>query len=301
MIYNNISEAIGNTPLIRLSKIEEIFDIDAEIYAKLESMNPGGSAKDRVALNMIKRGDITKGMTIIEPTSGNTGIGLAMIAAAFGINAIFTMPDTMSPERIKLFHAYGAKVVTTPGKLGMRGAVDKAEDLKNEIDGAVILGQFVNEANPEAHELTTGPEIVKDLGTAPDVFVAGIGTGGTITGVGRFLRARGASTAVIGIEPESSPLLTKGVAGAHKIQGIGANFIPDVLDRSVIDEVVTVSDESALKFMEILGKEEGIFTGISSGAAISATVDVCKQKNLTGKKIVAVLPDTGERYVSLLD
>ena len=301
MIYNNISEAIGNTPLIRLGKIEEIFDIDAEIYAKLESMNPGGSAKDRVALNMIKRGDITKGMTIIEPTSGNTGIGLAMIAAAFGISAIFTMPDTMSPERIKLFHAYGAKVVTTPGKLGMQGAVDKADDLKNEIDGAVILGQFVNEANPEAHELTTGPEIVEDLGVAPDVFIAGIGTGGTITGVGRFLRARGASTAVIGIEPESSPLLTKGVAGAHKIQGIGANFIPDVLDRSVIDEVVTVSDEGALKFMEILGKEEGIFTGISSGAAISATVDVCKQKNLTGKKIVAVLPDTGERYVSLLD
>lgn len=301
MIYNSISDAIGNTPLIRLSKIEKVFDIDAEIYAKLESMNPGGSAKDRVALNMIKRGGITEGMTIIEPTSGNTGIGLAMIAAAFGINAIFTMPDTMSPERIKLFHAYGAKVVTTPGKLGMQGAVDKAEDFKNEIDGAVILGQFVNEANPEAHELTTGPEIVEDLGTAPDVFIAGIGTGGTITGVGRFLRARGASTAVIGIEPASSPLLTRGVAGAHKIQGIGANFIPDVLDRSVIDEVVTVSDESALKFMEILGKEEGIFTGISSGAAISATVDVCKQKNLTGKKIVAVLPDTGERYVSLLD
>ena len=301
MIYNSISDAIGNTPLIRLSKIEKVFDIDAEIYAKLESMNPGGSAKDRVALNMIKRGGITEGMTIIEPTSGNTGIGLAMIAASCGINAIFTMHDTMSPERIKLFHAYGAKVVTTPGKLGMQGAVDKAEDLKNEIDGAVILGQFVNEANPEAHELTTGPEIVEDLGVAPDVFIAGMGTGGTITGVGRFLRARGASTAVIGIEPESSPLLTKGVAGAHKIQGIGANFIPDVLDRSVIDEVVTVSDESALKFMEILGKEEGIFTGISSGAAISATVDVCKQKNLTGKKIVAVLPDTGERYVSLLD
>lgn len=301
MIYNSISDAIGNTPLIRLSKIEKIFGIDAEIYAKLESMNPGGSAKDRVALNMIKRGGITEGMTIIEPTSGNTGIGLAMIAASCGINAIFTMPDTMSPERIKLFHAYGAKVVTTPGKLGMQGAVDKAEDLKNEIDGAVILGQFVNEANPEAHELTTGPEIVEDLGVAPDVFIAGIGTGGTITGVGRFLRAKGASTAVIGIEPASSPLLTRGVAGAHKIQGIGANFIPDVLDRSVIDEVVTVSDESALKFMEILGKEEGIFTGISSGAAISATVDVCKQKNLTGKKIVAALPDTGERYVSLLD
>lgn len=301
MIYNSISDAIGNTPLIRLSKIEKVFDIDAEIYAKLESMNPGGSAKDRVALNMIKRGGITEGMTIIEPTSGNTGIGLAMIAAAEGINAVFTMPDTMSPERIKLFHAYGAKVVTTPGKLGMQGAVDKAEDLKNEIDGAVILGQFVNEANPEAHELTTGPEIVEDLGVAPDVFIAGIGTGGTITGVGRFLRARGASTAVIGIEPESSPLLTKGVAGAHKIQGIGANFVPEILDKSVIDEVVTVSDESAFKFMEILGKEEGIFAGISSGAAISATVDVCKQKNLTGKKIVAVLSDTGERYVSLLD
>lgn len=301
MIYNSISDAIGNTPLIRLSKIEKIFGIDAEIYAKLESMNPGGSAKDRVALNMIKRGGITEGMTIIEPTSGNTGIGLAMIAASCGINAIFTMPDTMSHERIKLFHAYGAKVVTTPGKLGMQGAVDKAEDLKNEIDGAVILGQFVNPANPEAHELTTGPEIVNDLGAAPDVFIAGIGTGGTITGVGRFLRAKGASTAVIGIEPASSPLLTRGVAGAHKIQGIGANFIPDVLDRSVIDEVVTVSDEGALKFMEILGKEEGIFTGISSGAAISATVDVCKQKNLIGKKIVAVLPDTGERYVSLLD
>ena len=301
MIYNSISDAIGNTPLIRLSKIEKVFDIDAEIYVKLESMNPGGSAKDRVALNMIKRGGITEGMTIIEPTSGNTGIGLAMIAASCGINAIFTMPDTMSHERIKLFHAYGAKVVTTPGKLGMQGAVDKAEDLKNEIDGAVILGQFVNEANPEAHELTTGPEIIEDLGAAPDVFIAGIGTGGTITGVGRFLRAKGASTAVIGIEPASSPLLTRGVAGAHKIQGIGANFIPDVLDRSVIDEVVTVSDESALKFMEILGKEEGIFAGVSSGAAISATVDVCKQKNLTGKKIVAVLPDTGERYVSLLD
>ena len=301
MIYNSISDAIGNTPLIRLSKIEKVFDIDAEIYAKLESMNPGGSAKDRVALNMIKRGGITEGMTIIEPTSGNTGIGLAMIAAAEGINAVFTMPDTMSPERIKLFHAYGAKVVTTPGKLGMQGAVDKAEDLKNEIDGAVILGQFVNEANPEAHELTTGPEIVEDLGVAPDVFIAGIGSGGTITGVGRFLRARGASTAVIGIEPESSPLLTKGVAGAHKIQGIGANFVPEILDKSVIDEVVTVSDESAFKFMEILGKEEGIFAGISSGAAISATVDVCKQKNLTGKKIVAVLSDTGERYVSLLD
>lgn len=301
MIYNSISDAIGNTPLIRLSKIEKVFDIDAEIYAKLESMNPGGSAKDRVALNMIKRGGITEGMTIIEPTSGNTGIGLAMIAASCGINAIFTMPDTMSHERIKLFHAYGAKVVTTHGKLGMQGAVDKAEDLKNEIDGAVILGQFVNEANPEAHELTTGPEIVEDLGVAPDVFIAGIGTGGTITGVGRFLRVRGASTAVIGIEPASSPLLTKGVAGAHKIQGIGANFIPDVLDRSVIDEVVTVSDEGALKFMEILGKEEGIFVGVSSGAAISAAVDICKQKNLAGKKIVAVLPDTGERYVSLLD
>ena len=264
-------------------------------------MNPGGSAKDRVALNMIKCGGITEGMTIIEPTSGNTGIGLAMIAASCGINAIFIMPDTMSPERIKLFHAYGAKVVTIPGKLGMQGAVDKAEDLKNEIDGAVILGQFVNPANPEAHELTTGPEIVNDLGAAPDVFIAGIGTGGTITGVGRFLRAQGASTAVIGIEPESSPLLTKGVSGAHKIQGIGANFIPAVLDRSVIDEVVTVSDEGALKFMEILGQEEGIFTGISSGAAISAAVDICKQKNLAGKKIVAVLPDTGERYVSLLD
>lgn len=301
MIYNSISDAIGNTPLIRLSKIEKIFDIDAEIYAKLESMNPGGSAKDRVALNMIKCGGITKGMTIIEPTSGNTGIGLAMIAASCGINAIFIMPDTMSPERIKLFHAYGAKVVTTPGKLGMQGAVDKAEDMKNEIDGAVILGQFVNPANPEAHELTTGPEIVNDLGAAPDVFIAGIGTGGTITGVGRFLKAQGASTAVIGIEPASSPLLTRGVAGAHKIQGIGANFIPAVLDRSVIDEVVTVSDEGAFKFMEILGQEEGIFTGISSGAAISAAVDVCKQKNLTGKKIVAVLPDTGDRYVSLLD
>lgn len=301
MIYNSISDAIGNTPLIRLSKIEKVFDIDAEIYAKLESMNPGGSAKDRVALNMIKRGGIIKGMTIIEPTSGNTGIGLAMIAAAEGINAVFTMPDTMSPERIKLFHAYGAKVVTTPGKFGMQGAVDKALELKKDIDGAVILGQFTNEANPEAHELATGPEIVKDLGTTPDVFVAGIGTGGTITGVGRFLKTRKKSTAIIGIEPASSPLLTRGVAGAHKIQGIGANFIPDVLDRSVIDEVVTVSDEGALKFMEILGKEEGIFTGISSGAAISAIVDVCKQKNLTGKKIVTVLPDTGERYVSLLD
>lgn len=301
MIYNSISDAIGNTPLIRLSKIEKVFDIDAEIYAKLESMNPGGSAKDRVALNMIKRGGITEGMTIIEPTSGNTGIGLAMIAAAEGINAVFTMPDTMSPERIKLFHAYGAKVVTTPGKFGMQGAVDKALELKKDIDGAVILGQFTNEANPEAHELATGPEIVKDLGTTPDVFVAGIGTGGTITGVGRFLKTRKKSTAIIGIEPASSPLLTKGVAGAHKIQGIGANFVPEILDKSVIDEVVTVSDEGALKFMEILGKEEGIFTGISSGAAISATVDVCKQKNLTGKKIVAVLPDTGERYVSLLD
>lgn len=301
MIYNSISDAIGNTPLIRLSKIEKVFDIDAEIYAKLESMNPGGSAKDRVALNMIKRGGIIKGMTIIEPTSGNTGIGLAMIAAAEGINAVFTMPDTMSPERIKLFHAYGAKVVTTPGKFGMQGAVDKALELKKDIDGAVILGQFTNEANPEAHELATGPEIVKDLGTTPDVFVAGIGTGGTITGVGRFLKTRKKSTAIIGIEPASSPLLTKGVAGAHKIQGIGANFVPEILDKSVIDEVVTVSDESAFKFMEILGKEEGIFAGISSGAAISAIVDVCKQKNLTGKKIVTVLPDTGERYVSLLD
>ena len=302
MIYENMTQLIGATPLVALQKYAENRGLSARILAKLERSNPAGSAKDRVALQMIldaeERGVLTPGATIIEPTSGNTGIGLAAVAAARGYRSMFVMPDTMSVERRKLLAGYGAQIVLTPGAAGMQGAVDRAAELEREIPGAVVLGQFENPANPRAHYLTTGPEIWKDTGGTVDIFVAGIGTGGTLSGAGRFLKEQRADIRVVGVEPATSPLLTEGRAGGHEIQGIGANFVPETLDRTVYDEIIDVPNEVTYPAAQALAREEGLLVGISSGAALWAATELAKREENCGKTIVVLLPDTGERYLS---
>lgn len=300
--YHSVSELVGKTPLLRLSNIEKANDLNVTLLAKLECMNPAGSVKDRVALSMItdaeKSGRLAPGGTIIEPTSGNTGIGIAALAAAKGYRVIITMPDTMSVERQKLMKAYGAEVVLTDGKLGMNGAIAKAEELAKEIDGAIVAGQFVNPANPAAHYATTGPEIWADTDGRVDVFVAGAGTGGTVTGTGRYLKEQNPAVKVVAIEPATSAVLSGGKAGAHGLQGIGAGFVPVILDTKIIDEVMPITDEAAYEAVRALARAEGILVGISSGAALSAAVELAKRPESAGKTIVVLLPDTGERYLS---
>lgn len=302
MIYNSIEELIGKTPLLRLNKIENNNDVKSSIYAKVEYFNPAGSVKDRVALSMINEaeqsGRLKAGGTIIEPTSGNTGVGVSMIAAARGYRAIIIMPETMSIERRQLMSAYGAEVILTAGALGMQGTVDKAEELEKEIDGAIIAGQFINPANPKIHYETTGEEILADLDGKVDIFVAGIGTGGTITGVGTLLKERNPAVKIIAVEPESSPLLSTGKAGPHKIAGIGANFVPEVLNTEIYDEIITISNEDAIENAKIVAKTEGLLVGISAGASLAAGIQLAKRAENVGKNIVVLLPDTGERYLS---
>ena len=301
MIYNSITELIGGTPLLRLNRYEKSRALKAEIIAKLEYFNPAGSVKDRVALNMVldaeEKGLLKAGGTIIEPTSGNTGIGLALVCAARGYKLILTMPETMSEERRRLIRAYGAEIVLTPGAEGMSGAIKKAEELKNSIEGSILAGQFENSANPEAHRKTTAQEILKDAGKV-DFFVAGVGTGGTITGVGSVLKEHFLGVKIIAVEPAASPVLSKGVAGKHGIQGIGAGFVPKALDTSVYDEVITVTDEEALSEGRFLARTEAFLTGISSGAALFAARKVAEREENAGKRIVVLLPDSGDRYLS---
>lgn len=299
MIHRNITELIGRTPLVEISGLE---GQKARIAVKIESFNPGGSVKDRIALSMIEdaeaRGVLAPGATIIEPTSGNTGVGLAWIGRVKGYKVILTMPETMSRERRSLLKAYGAELVLTPGTEGMKGAIRKAEELRNATPGAIILGQFVNPANPAAHEKYTGEEIWNDTEGKVDIFVAGAGTGGTVSGTGRTLKRHKPEVKIIAVEPDGSPVLTEGHAGPHKIQGIGAGFVPDTLDRAVVDEVLTVADEAAFEGMRLLSRREGILAGISSGAALSAALELARRDENAGKLIVALLPDTGERYLS---
>ena len=303
MIFRSMTELIGATPLVELCRYREQEQLGARILAKLESFNPAGSAKDRIALRMIEdaeqTGRLQPGATIIEPTSGNTGIGLAAVAAARGYKAIFIMPETMSVERRKLLAVYGAQIVLTPGKEGMQGAVDKAAALAQEIPGALVLGQFVNPANPEAHYRTTGPEIWRDSNGTVDILVAGIGTGGTLSGAGRYLKEQNADVRVVGVEPAASPLLTEGRAGPHALQGIGANFVPANFDRELADDILLISDREAVFETVRFAKETGILVGISSGANIA----LAKRLSLRypGKKIVTVAPDGGEKYLSVLD
>ncbi len=301
-LYKSVEELIGGTPLMELCNLERSEGLEARIAAKLEYLNPAGSAKDRVAKAMIEdaeaKGKLKKGSVIIEPTSGNTGIGLACVAAARGYKAIIVMPDTMSVERIMTMKAYGAEVVLTDGKKGMQGSIDKAEELAKEIPNAIIAGQFVNPANPMAHEKTTGPEIWEDTDGKVDIFVAGVGTGGTITGVGHYLKQQNPDVKVVAVEPASSPLLSEGKSGPHGLQGIGANFVPAVLDRNVYDEIITVTEEEAYEYGRKMGAQEGILVGISSGAALKAGVELAKRPENKGKLIVVLLPDTGDRYLS---
>lgn len=301
-VYSSIEETIGNTPLVRVSKIEKELGLLAHLYVKLESFNPSGSVKDRIALSMIEeaedKGVLKEGSVIIEPTSGNTGIGLSSIATAKGYRIIITMPETMSVERRKIMKAYGAELVLTEGAKGMKGAIAKAEELSKEIPDAVVLGQFVNPANPKAHFEHTGPEIYRDLEGRVDVFVAGVGTGGTITGVGRYLKGKSKDVKVVAVEPASSPVLSEGRSGPHKIQGIGAGFVPDTLDRSVIDSVTAVADEDAFETSRLIGRREGILVGISSGASLWAAIQEAIKPENEGRNIVALLADTGERYLS---
>ena len=301
-IHSDISSLVGSTPLMRLERFEKQQGIDSAIIAKLEYFNPGGSVKDRVALHIIeqaeKSGKLVPGSVIIEPTSGNTGIGLAMVAAAKGYKIILTMPESMSLERRQLLAAYGAELVLTPAAEGMSGAVKKAEEIAAKTKNSFIAGQFVNPDNPEAHYLTTGPEIWSDTDGKVDIFVAAIGTGGTISGTAKYLKEQNPNIKVIGVEPESSPLLTKGVAGAHKIQGIGANFVPDTLNKDIIDEIVTVSDDSAYEYTRLVAKSEGCLVGISSGAALAAACNIASRAENKGKNIVVILPDGGSRYLS---
>ena len=301
-IYTSAYQLIGSTPLLELQAIEKQEKLQARLLVKLESRNPGGSAKDRVALSMIedaeRKGLLKDGSVIIEPTSGNTGIGLACVAAARGYRTIIVMPDSMSMERRLLMSAYGAELVLTPGALGMQGAIDKAEDLASQIPGSFIPGQFDNPANPEAHHRTTGPEIWQDTDGQVDIFVAGIGTGGTVTGTGRYLKEQNPAIRVVAVEPAGSPLLSRGMAGPHGLQGMGANFIPSILDRDVYDEIVTVTEQEAYAAGRLLGRREGILAGISSGAALHAAMELAKKAENAGKTIVALLPDTGERYLS---
>ncbi len=303
MIYSNFAELVGKTPLLKADSFKNAQNIPAEIYAKLECFNPAGSVKDRVAVNMLikskEKGLISEGATVIEPTSGNTGIGLAAAAVSLGYKAVLVMPDTMSVERQKLLKAYGAEIVLTEGAKGMLGSIEKANELKAEIPNSFIPSQFDNPDNPEAHVLTTGPEIWEDMQGDIDIFVACIGTGGTVSGTGKYLKELNEQVKVIGVEPYDSPLITKGTAGPHGIQGIGANFIPSNLDMSVIDEVVTVKTEDAFEMCRVLANSEGLLVGISSGAALRAVCDIASRPENEGKKIVAILPDSGERYMSV--
>ena len=301
-IYGNITELIGKTPLLEVKKLGKSLGLQARILVKLEYFNPAGSVKDRAALSMIRdaeeRGILKEGAVIIEPTSGNTGIGLASIAAARGYRAVFTMPETMSIERRKLLQGYGAEIVLTEGKKGMKGAIEKAAELEREIEGAVVLGQFVNPANPGAHYRTTGPEIWEDTEGNVDVFVAGVGTGGTITGTGGYLKERRAEIEVVAVEPRTSAVLSGEPAGAHGIQGIGAGFMPEILDTEIYDKILTVENKEAYEAAKLLAKEEGILVGISSGAALCAAIRLAEEDAYRGKTIVVLLPDTGERYLS---
>ncbi|MGM9537853.1 MAG: cysteine synthase A [Candidatus Onthomonas sp.] len=301
-IYTSADQLIGKTPLLELTHIEAQEKLEAKILAKLEYFNPAGSVKDRIAKAMIDdaeaKGLLGPDSVIIEPTSGNTGIGLASVAAARGYRIIIVMPETMSVERRQLMKAYGAELVLTEGAKGMKGAIAKAEELAKELPNAFIPGQFVNPANPEAHKATTGPEIWEDTDGQVDIFVAGVGTGGTVTGVGAYLKSRNPAVKVVAVEPASSPVLSKGVAGAHKIQGIGAGFVPDVLDTQVYDEIIPVENEAAFAAGKLVGRSEGVLVGISSGAAIHAAIQLAKRPENKGKTIVALLPDTGDRYLS---
>lgn len=301
-IYTSADQLIGNTPLLELTHIEEAFGLKARILAKLEYLNPAGSVKDRIAKAMIddaeRSGRLKPGSVIIEPTSGNTGIGLASVAAAKGYRVILVMPETMSVERRQLMKAYGAELVLTEGAKGMKGAIAKAEELAVEIPNSFLPGQFVNPANPKAHRESTGPEIFRDTDGQVDIFVAGVGTGGTITGVGEYLKAQKPEVQIVAVEPAASPVLSAGTAGAHKIQGIGAGFVPDVLNTKVYDEIIPVENEHAFTAGNLIGKQEGILVGISSGAAVWAAIEVAKRKENEGKTIVVLLPDTGDRYLS---
>lgn len=301
-VFDSVTELIGGTPLLKFGNFSESEKLEANIIGKLEFFNPAGSVKDRVAKKMIedaeKSGLLKPGATIIEPTSGNTGIGLAAVASSKGYRAIMTMPETMSIERRKLLKGYGAEIVLTEGAKGMAGAIARAEELKNEIDGAVILGQFVNPSNPQAHFETTGPEIWEDTDGNVDIFVAGVGTGGTLTGTGKYLKSKKADVKVVAVEPETSPVLSGGSAGPHKIQGIGAGFVPEILDTEIYDEVIKVPNESAFETGKKVAKTEGILIGISGGAAVWAAAQLAKRPENKGKNIVVILPDTGERYLS---
>ena len=301
-IYTSVDQLIGKTPLLELTHLEEAEGLEAKVLGKLEYLNPAGSVKDRVAKAMIddaeQRGALKPGSVIIEPTSGNTGIGLASVAAARGYRIIIVMPETMSVERRQLMKAYGAELVLTEGAKGMKGAIAKAEELAREIPNSFIPGQFVNPANPAAHKASTGPEIWEDTDGKVDIFVAGVGTGGTVTGVGEYLKSRNPNVKVVAVEPAASPVLSKGVAGAHEIQGIGAGFVPDVLDTKIYDEIIPVENDDAFATGKLVGKKEGVLVGISSGAALWAAIQLAKRPENKGKTIVALLPDTGDRYLS---
>lgn len=301
-VFNNITGLIGHTPFVEINRFTEKLGLKARILVKLEFFNPAGSVKDRIALSMIedaeKKGLLKPGSVIIEPTSGNTGIGLASIAASKGYRAVFTMPETMSAERRKLLQAYGAEIVLTEGAKGMKGAIAKAEELARQTPGSFIPGQFVNPANPEAHVRTTGPEIWDDTDGKVDIFVAGVGTGGTVTGTGRYLKSKNPAVRVVAVEPAASPVLTQGKAGPHAIQGIGAGFVPEVLDTKIYDEVIDVTNEDALATGREIARKEGFLVGISSGAALFAAVELARRPENAGKLIVALLPDNGDRYLS---
>ncbi len=301
-VYQSADQLIGKTPLLELTHLEKENNLGAKLIAKLEYFNPAGSVKDRIAKAIIddaeKSGALKPGATLIEPTSGNTGIGLAAVAAARGYHLILTMPDTMSVERRQLIKAYGAEIVLTEGAKGMKGAIAKAKELADQIEGSFVPGQFVNPANPKAHYETTGPEIWQDTDGEVDIFVAGVGTGGTVTGTGKYLKEQNPEVKVVAVEPQDSPVLSKGVAGSHKIQGIGAGFVPEVLDTEVYDEVITVSNEDAFATGKAIGQKEGVLVGISSGAAVYAAIELAKRPENKGKTIVALLPDTGDRYLS---
>ena len=301
-IYKSADQLVGNTPILELGHIEKEFNLKAKLFAKLEYFNPTGSAKDRIAVSMIndaeKKGLIKSGATIIEPTSGNTGIGLASVCTARGYKAIIVMPDTMSKERIQLISAYGAEVVLSDGSKGMAGAIEKAEELAKSIDNSFIPSQFDNPANPQIHFETTGPEIYEDMDGKVDVFVASVGTGGTLSGTGKYLKSKIKGVKVVAVEPKSSPLLSEGKAGPHKIQGIGANFVPKTLDTDIYDKIITISNEDAFEYGRLIGKKEGVLVGISSGAALKAAIEIAQRKDMEGKNIVVLLPDSGDRYLS---